>query len=211
MSSVMTSEGAVPRWVARAGSYAGPYVERRWYACYTRARHEKQVDSLLQRRGIESYLPLVPQVRAWKDRKKVVEWPLFPSYVFGCFTLREVHAVLTTPGVSTIVRTNGVPAPISEPELENVRRFVGAVAEAGVEPELRPLLREGEWVRVKDGPFRGVEGQVVEGRGRRRVLVGLGAIGQGLEFDIDTMRLMVIAPPAWAQARTTRVGGGTDL
>lgn len=206
MSSVMTSGGLDERWAAGAGAY----VEPRWYACYTRARHEKQVEALLRRRGIESYLPVVPRVRAWKDRTKLVEWPLFPSYVFACFTLREVHAVLTTPGVSTIVRTNGVPAPIPAAELENVRRFAAAAAQVRTEPELRPLVREGQWVRVKDGPFRGVEGQVVECRGRRRVLVGLGAIGQGLEFDIDTRRLMVIAPPSWARAGAARTRGETD-
>ncbi|MBX6366019.1 MAG: KOW motif-containing protein, partial [Gemmatimonadetes bacterium] len=71
------------------------------------------------------------------------------------------------------------------------------------------LVRTGQWVRVKDGPFRGVEGQVVECRGRHRVLVRLGAIGQGLAFDIDTKRLMVIAPPSWARAGTARTRGAT--
>src|SRR5437868_15292617 len=79
-------------------------TEAHWYAWYTRARHEKQVEQLLQQRGCESYLPLAPMLRQWKDRKKLVQFPLFPSYVFGRFTLKEIHGVLTTPGVSTIVR-----------------------------------------------------------------------------------------------------------
>jgi len=185
------------------GSEAVPavlYVEPRWYACYTRARHEKQVESLLAQKGLESYLPVVPQERQWKDRKKLVAWPLFPSYVFARFTLREVHNVLVIPGVSTIVRVHGRPAPIPDQELENVRRFVGAVAQTGALPEVRPLIEEGDWVRVVEGPFLGVEGRVVERRGRRRVLVGLGAIGQGLEVDIDTQMLKVIARPSWAEA-----------
>ena len=185
------------------GSEAVPavlYLEPRWYACYTRARHEKQVESLLAQKGLESYLPVVPQERQWKDRKKLVAWPLFPSYVFARFTLREVHNVLVIPGVSTIVRVHGRPAPIPDQELENVRRFVGAVAQTGALPEVRPLIEEGDWVRVVEGPFLGVEGRVVERRGRRRVLVGLGAIGQGLEVDIDTQMLKVIARPSWAEA-----------
>ena len=185
------------------GSEAVPavlYLEPRWYACYTRARHEKQVESLLAQKGVESYLPVVPQERQWKDRKKLVAWPLFPSYVFARFTLREVHNVLVIPGVSTIVRVHGRPAPIPDQELENVRRFVGAVAQTGALPEVRPLIEEGDWVRVVEGPFLGVEGRVVERRGRRRVLVGLGAIGQGLEVDIDTQMLKVIARPSWAEA-----------
>lgn len=174
--------------------------EPRWYACFTRSRHEKQVDGLLRRRGIPSYLPLVPMVRQWKDRKKVVEWPLFPSYVFGRFTLRQIHDVLVVPGVSTIVRANGYPTPIPDSELDNVRRFAQAAADTGVLPDLRPLITEGDWVRVVDGAFMGVEGRVLERRGRRRVLVGLSAIGQGLEVDIASALLKVIPKPAWAEA-----------
>lgn len=172
------------------------YSERRWYACYTRARHEKQVERVLRERGIESFLPLVPRVQQWKDRKKRVEFPLFPSYVFGRFTLKDLHAVLTTPGVSTVVRINGYPTPIPDVELENIRRFADAIADTGVEAEAAAYVKEGDWVRVTDGPFRGVEGLVVERRGRRRVLVGLHAIGQGLEVDIDGRLLKAIAAPA---------------
>ena len=74
------------------------------------------------------------------------------------------------------------------------------MAAAGVEPDPRPIVREGEWVRIVEGAFEGVEGQVVEARGRRRVLVGLRAIGQGLEVDVDTRLLRVIAPPPWVEA-----------
>ena len=168
------------------------YAEPHWYACYTRARHEKQVESQLRQHGFESYLPVIQQVRQWSDRKKVVQFPLFPSYVFGRFTLREVHAVLTTPGVSTIVRAGGYPTPIPDGDLENVKRFARAIAETGLEVEAQPFLTEGQWVRVQDGPFEGVEGVVVERRGRKRVLVGLAAIGQGLEIDFDTRLLKPI-------------------
>lgn len=171
-------------------------TEPRWYACYTRARAEKQVESLLVRKGIVSYLPMIPSVRQWKDRKKVVEWPLFPSYVFGRFSLGGLHEVLTIPGVSTIVRSGGVPAAIPDAELENVRRFAEAAGRAGVVPEVRPLFEEGQWVRIVEGPFTGVEGRVVERRGRWRFLVGLGAIAQGLEVDVDGRCLQVIAGPA---------------
>lgn len=162
------------------------YEEPRWYACYTRARHEKQVEKLLRQRGMESYLPVVPRERQWKDRKKVVEFPLFPSYVFGRFALRSMHDVLTVPGVSTIVRVDGQPTPIPDEDLENVRRFAEALATGGVEPEPVPFVEEGQWVRVTEGAFKGVEGTVIERRGRKRVLVGLPTIGQGLEVDIHT-------------------------
>lgn len=162
---------------------------RRWYACYTKARHEKQVEHLFQQRGIESFLPLVPRMSQWKDRRKLVQWPLFPSYVFGRFVLAELHEVLSVPGVATIVRLNGQPTSVPDDELENVRRFAAALQLTGVEAQPRPYVHEGQWVTVVDGPFLGVRGLVVERRTRRRVLVGLDLIGRGMEVDIDTRLL----------------------
>ncbi|MGQ0813387.1 MAG: transcription termination/antitermination protein NusG [Gemmatimonadota bacterium] len=188
MGSILAGPPSDPERAQREEMYAKPH----WYACYTRARHEKQVESVLRQRGFDSYLPLIPRVRQWKDRKKLVEFPLFPSYVFGRFTLREVHGVLTVPGVSTIVRANGQPTPIPDRDIANVRRFVEALGESGLEAEQRPFLAQGQWVKVLEGPFEGVEGVVIEQRGRKRVLVGVAAIGQGLEIDIDTRLLRPI-------------------
>lgn len=161
------------------------YTEPRWYACYTRARHEKKVASVLATQGIDSYVPVATRTSQWKDRKKRVAFPLFPGYVFGRFTLQDVHRVLTTPGVSTIVRTNGYPTPISDDDIGNVRAFTEALERSDVEPVRRPYFAEGTRVRVTDGPFKDVSGIVVETRGRGRILIGLEVIGQGLEIDID--------------------------
>ena len=166
------------------GRGGGPRERARWFACYTRARHEKKVERGLRERGFEAYLPMVERERQWKDRKKLVSFPLFPSYVFARFRLSEVHGVLGTPGVATIVRVEGRPVAIPDGEMENVRRFVAALQASGLEPELKPLVEAGQRVRVMEGPFRGVEGVVVERRGKRRVLVGLSAIRQGLEVDV---------------------------
>lgn len=168
-------------------------AQLRWYACYTKARHEKRVQAVLQERSIEAFLPLIPRVSQWKDRKKVVDWPLFPSYVFGRFALEDAHRVLSVPGVATLVKADGRPVPIPDAELENVRRFAEALREGGVEVEPRPFLAKGAWVQVLEGPFQGVRGIVVENRGRRRVLIGLEAIGQGLEIDIRTSALQPVS------------------
>jgi transcription antitermination factor NusG len=167
----------------------------RWYACYTRARHEKRVADLLTERGIEVYLPLVPLERRWKDRTKVVSFPMFTSYVFGRFTLADAARVLAVPGVTTLVRSNGRPLPIPDEELENVRLFAERLASGELETAPVPELRRGQWVRVEDGPLAGVVGIVVSRRGRRRVVVGLRSIGQGLEVDVRTALLTPIAAP----------------
>jgi transcription antitermination factor NusG len=159
--------------------------ELQWYACHTRARHEKQVATALRQRGFESYLPTFPRTSQWKDRKKVVAWPLFPGYVFVAFGSADVGRILATPGVATIVRVNGRPAPIRADEMENVRLFAAALQHATTEPVLRPFFAVGSGVLIRTGAFAGVRGVVLQRRNRRRVLVGVEAIGRGLEIDIE--------------------------
>lgn len=163
-----------------------------WFACHTRARHEKAVAGLLQRQGIESFLPLRPQRSRWKDRVKLVHFPVFPSYVFVRFTLDHLTRVLSTHGVFTIVAVAGHPTPIPAREIESLRRASEAASQTGAEIQAAPLVHEGTRVRVASGPFQGVEGTVVERRGRKRVLVGITAIGQGLEIDVRITDLVLL-------------------
>lgn len=171
----------------------GPAAELRWYACYTKARHEKRVDALLQQQSLETYLPLVARLRQWKDRRRLVEFPMFPSYVFVRVAPEDLPRVIAVPGVAAIVRNQGDAVTIPDAELENVRRFAEALRRGGTEPEPVPYLAEGQWVEVTTGPFQGVRGVVVQRRTRRRVLVGLRAIGQGMEVDVDVTALQPLA------------------
>ena len=83
--------------------------EVRWYALHTRSRHEKRVAAHLEERGLTAFLPLVREVHVWSDRRKVVEVPVFPGYVFT----RIVYAaelrvqLLKTEGVASIIGIQG--------------------------------------------------------------------------------------------------------
>lgn len=168
-----------------------------WYACYTRARHEKRVAGHLQDRGFEVFLPIIPEERQWHDRKRVVEFPMFPGYVFSRFSLKSLHTIVDTPGVATVVSFQGEPAQISDEEIENVRRLAEAIARSGSLPERAPIPRvqEGDRVRVRHGPFKDVEGRVVERRGADRALlqVGIPTIGQALKIEVDLASLHSLA------------------
>jgi transcription antitermination factor NusG len=193
----------------RQSSHGAQSAERPgWYACYTRGRHEKKVASQLDMRGIETFLPVQRLEVQWSDRRKTADRPLFPSYVFARFGTSELPQVLSTRGLVTILRAGGTLAVIPDEDIENVRRFADAATGHRVVPEREPLIEAGDRVRVLTGPFAGVEGVAVLRRGRRRLLVALSTVGEGLTVDLDGASLQVIGSDGpRAQAADHRAEG----
>jgi len=170
--------------IARTQHAGDGYHACRWYACRTRPRAEKRAGQLLKLRGVESYVPLLEQDRQWSDRTKRVGFPLFPGYVFGQFSLAMVHEVLRTPGVVTIVRNDGNPAPVRSEELESIRVLVACVNAGHAPPEPVEFLETGQEVIVADGPFSGIRGVLIEDRGRARVVIRLSALRKALSVEL---------------------------
>ncbi len=114
-----------------------------WYALWTRSRHEHLVCRELTTRHVEAFLPTVLRWSVWKDRKKQIDWPLFPGYCFARFDADSRFAILNCLGVVAIVSFNGEPAPIPDCEIDGVRRLVSS--------ELRydpcPSSMKGLWSR----------------------------------------------------------------
>ena len=82
-----------------------------WYAIWTRSRHEQVVREQLQRKGLEAFLPTITKWSRWKDRKKQIDWPLFPGYCFARFSGADRLPVLKCTGVVNIVSFDGDIAP----------------------------------------------------------------------------------------------------
>src|SRR5215204_5560394 len=97
---------------------------RKWLAVYTRPRWEKKVNQLLAEKGVERYCPLNKVRRKWSDRVKVVEEPLFKSYVFVKVNDEDRSVVRMTPGVINFVYWQGKPALIKEKEISAIKRFL---------------------------------------------------------------------------------------
>ncbi len=183
-----------PRSVAEAkGPADDRYTSPKWYACQTRSRAEKRTESLLSEKGVPVFLPLVEQVRQWADRKKRVAFPLFPGYVFGHFALDAMHRVLSTPGITSIVRVNGYPTPLPEGELDSVRILVAGVNAGGGIPERADYLDVGQDVIVQEGPFAGMRGLLLDVRGRTHVLVRVSVLRQAVTMDLPR-RILRRAP-----------------
>ena len=74
--------------------------------------------------GVEHFLPRLKVMRKWSDRVKVVEVPLFSSYVFVRCLQSELGNLSRIYGVVRIVYYNGRPAKVREEEIGRVREFV---------------------------------------------------------------------------------------
>ena len=100
--------------------------DAQWYAVWTRSRHEQVVRDQLERKEIAAFLPTIPRWSRWKDRKKKIDWPLFPGYCFARFDPEDALPILKCTGVVNIVSVEGKPAPIPEYELDSIRLLVGS-------------------------------------------------------------------------------------
>jgi len=152
-----------------------------WYVLYTNGRHEKRVVELLSNRQVNCYLPLYRSVRRWQDRRKEIDLPLFPGYVFVRMALRSRLQALTVPGVVRIVTFNGKPAPVDDSEIDALRQ--GLSCATSVKPH--PYLKVGKRVHVRSGPFAGMHGILVRRKQAYRLVLSIDLIMRSLSVEID--------------------------
>jgi transcription antitermination factor NusG len=158
-----------------------PATDVAWYAIWTRSRHEQVVREQLERKGITAFLPTIKRWSRWKDRKKEIDWPLFPGYCFARMTPADRLAVLKCSGVVNIVTFNGELAPIPDHEIDAIRRLV----ETDLQFDPCPMIREGTLVEVTHGPLRGVIGRLVRKGAHARLFLSVDLIGQGVSVEVD--------------------------
>lgn len=155
--------------------------EKKWYAAYTKPRWEKKVCALLEKKGLEYYCPLTKVRKKWSDRYKVVEEPLFKSYVFINITEEEKTRVRLTDGVVNFVYWLGKPAEIRASEIETIRKFLNEYEDV----QAKPLdVQQGQRVRVKTGILMDTEGEVIKVM-NNRVYVLLESLGYELTAKFD--------------------------
>src|SRR5688572_8455193 len=161
-------------------------VSRKWLAIYSRPRWEKKVTQLLTEKGLESYCPLNKVRRKWSDRVKLVEEPLFKSYVFVRVSEEDRTLVRMTPGVINFVYWDGKPALIKEKEINAIKQFLNDHENV----EVKPLIVElNQRVKVIAGPLMDQEGQVVGGHNKKMVKVAIDSLGYLLVAHIDRTKL----------------------
>ena len=153
-----------------------------WYAACTRPRHEKRVLQHLVDRQIECFLPLFQTAHRWKDRRKIVELPLFRGYVFVRISPQERMGVLQTPSVVRFVCFQGRPAALPDSQIDALRSSY----EHGMKFEPHPLLKAGSRVRVRHGCLAGAEGVLVRRKHSLRFVLSLELLNRAVSVEVDS-------------------------
>jgi transcription antitermination factor NusG len=149
---------------------------KKWFAVYTKPRWEKKIDNTLLRKDIESWCPLQKIQRQWSDRKKIIEDPLFKSYVFVRINEDERLRVLQTEGVLNFVHHVGKPAVIRNEEIELIKSYL-LEKDAKLSVESLQGFQTNDKVIIRHGIFMDNTGRVVRGR-NKKVYVQLESLGQ---------------------------------
>jgi len=152
--------------------------KRKWLAVYTKPRWEKKIDQHLKERGIETYCPLNKVLRKWSDRMKMVEEPLFKSYVFVHVNEEEEKVVRFASGVLNFVYWLGKPAVIKQIEIDRIRRFLNDYENVTAEPLNFKL---DDKVIINAGALMEKHGRVL-----RR-------LGNKVELEIDNLGYKLVA------------------
>jgi transcription antitermination factor NusG len=154
-----------------------------WFAIQTRPRYEKQVIAELQEKGIKTFLPLCSATHQWSDRRRIVELPLFPSYVFvRIAAVQETRiAVLRTHGVNNFVGARGIGTPIPDGELAAVQEIL----KHRIPFQTYPFLKIGQRICIRGGCLNGIRGILTAINGDYSLIVSLEPIQRSIAIRLS--------------------------
>jgi transcription antitermination factor NusG len=153
----------------------------RWFAIWTRSRHEQVVRQQIELKHLDVFLPTVTRWSRWKDRKKKIDWPLFPGYCFARFKAEDALVVRKCTGVVNIVSCEGQLAPIPDHEIESIRLLL----QSDLQFDPCPMIREGMLVEVVHGALKGVVGRLIRKGAHARLILAVDLISQSVSVEVD--------------------------
>ena len=146
-------------------------TQPRWYALRATYSRELKVQAALQERGVRTFVPMM-----WREKKLV---PAVSGLVFALATREALDSYIRSFGDARPVnyywdRTTNAPLTVPAKAMEDFIAVASSLEEDLIYlTEISDKLREGQAVKVKEGPFKGVEGKIVRIRKSRRVMVEL--------------------------------------
>jgi len=167
-----------------------------WYALYVQVNHEKEVVKRLEQKDVACFLPLMETWSKRRDRRKKIQLPMFPGYVFINVILDNFVnlTVVKTPGALNLLHNSEGPLTIPSYQIENLKTMIDSV-----EPlQVHSYLREGDWVQVMRGPLTGCIGILNRVDSKRgRLIVSIDIIKKSVSVELDLEDIEPAVPPAF--------------
>ena len=160
--------------------------EKNWYVLYTKPRQEKKVAERLSEAGYTTYCPLCKVKRQWSDRTKLVEEPLFRSYIFIHIEDHKREEVFTFHGTVRYLFWLRKPALVRSAEIETIQKWLGHYNHDSLEVE---DITPGTLVRITSGQFMNKEAILLD-QSRNKVVVQLKELGIQLSMDLHNNELL---------------------
>jgi len=172
---------------------------KRWYVIHTYSGYEENVVRNLKQR-IESMdmedkifdiiIPKEKKIKIKNGKRQVIEEKIFPGYVMVNMVVTDDswYVVRNTPNVTGFIGSGTIPTPISEKEVKDLQKRMGVE-----EPKYQIDIDENTPVRIIDGPFKNMEGKVVEvdqAKGKVKVLVSM--FGRETPVNLDFLQIKKI-------------------
>jgi transcriptional antiterminator RfaH len=164
-----------------------PTTNHPWLVTYSKPRQEKKLAERLANLGFEVYCPLVATMRQWSDRKKKVDVPLFPSYVFVKLNPERRQDIYWVPGFQGFVFWLGQPAVVRPVEIQAIEQFLGKVAHDSIEIK---AFQPGQQVKITGGPLANLGGKVLHTK-KNKVTLLIESLGTVIHAELATHLLSV--------------------
>lgn len=162
--------------------------DRRWHVVYTRQKSERKVALSISDLGIESYLPLHKVVRQWSDRKKKMEVPLFPNYVFVKVNEVKRAHLFSIKELVRFVSIERKPVVIQEKEISAIRKVLAE----DVNVCAGEYFQDGTHVRIARGQLAGLEGIVVKQNSKFRLLIKINGLMKAFSVNVSSQMIEAI-------------------
>ena len=140
-----------------------------WYVLYVKSRYEIKSASTLEKMGIQTYCPVIKELRQWSDRKKMVTKPLFNSYVFVKIKEEIREQVFEVTGIVRYVYWLGRPALVHDKEIDTIKKWM----EDGQTDKIEVKgMSAGDQITIKSGIFKDQEAKILEiGKNKMRLIL----------------------------------------
>lgn len=175
---------------------AKPSDERAWYVIHCYSGYESKVKYNLEQR-IETMkmqdkifqvvVPTEEEIEVKDGKRRTIERRVFPGYILVQMIMDDDswYVVRNTPGVTGFVGMGNRPTPLRPEEVQAIMRRMEAEA-----PRVKVTFKQGQKVRIIDGPFNefiGVVDDIDMERAKVRVLVSF--FGRDTPVELDFLQV----------------------